>query len=76
MVDGKKVKFLVINDDSAGFESTIVSNPHNTLKAIAEDSQNLERVILDSNIQIFPGDRMFDGIKRLAPELPIFITSG
>ena len=88
MADAKKTKFLVIDDDqsllelieiildTAGFESTIVSNAPDALKAIAEDGQNLDGVILDLNLRDFPGERMFDDIRRLAPELPIFITSG
>ena len=88
MVDAKKTKFLVIDDDqsllelieiildTAGLESTIVNNAPDALKAIAEDGQNLDGVILDLNLQDFPGERMFDDIRRLAPELPIFITSG
>jgi len=88
MAGAKKTKFLVIDDDqsllelieiildTAGFESTIVSNASDALKAIAEDSQSLDGVILDLNLQDFLGERMFDDIRRLAPKLPIFITSG
>ena len=88
MADAKKTKFLVIDDDeslldlieiildTAGIESTIVSNAPDALKTISEDCQNLDGVILDLNLQDFPGERMVDDIRKRAPELPIFITSG
>ena len=88
MADAKKTKFLVVDDDeslldlieiildAAGFESTIVSNAPDALKTVSDKSQNLDGVILDLNLQDFPGERMIDDLRRLAPGLPIYITSG
>lgn len=88
MSESKKAKLLVVDDDeslldlievileTAGFESTVASNAPDALKIIQEEGPNFEGVVLDLNLQDFPGERMIDDIKELAPHLAVFMTSG
>jgi len=88
MTDSKKTKLLIVDDDeslldlieaileSAGFESIATCNAPDALKIVQDDGQNLEGVIIDLNLRDFPGERLIEDIKKLAPQMAIFMTSG
>ena len=88
MTDSKKTKLLIVDDDeslldlieaileSAGFESIATSNAPDALKIVQDGGQNLEGVIIDLNLRDFPGERLIEDIKKLAPQMAIFMTSG
>ena len=88
MTDSKKTKLLIVDDDeslldlieaileSAVFESIATSNAPDAMKIVQDDGQNLEGVIIDLNLRDFPGERLIEDIKKLAPQMAIFMTSG
>jgi|GEM_PF-2149932 len=77
-VDDEKVVRQVVSSALRRLraEGTVVDSPSEALRLIAEDARRYDIAITDFIMPEMTGCELFLEIKRLAPELPVLITSG
>jgi CheY-like chemotaxis protein len=77
-VDDEKVVRQVVSSALRRLhaEGTVVDSPAEALRLVAEDASRYDIAITDFIMPEMTGGELFHQIKRLAPELPVLITSG
>lgn len=59
-----------------GFDVLTASTGREALSIVAEQRHDITAVVLDMTLPDIDGREVFDGVRRIAPDLPVLIASG
>jgi CheY-like chemotaxis protein len=62
--------------ENEGYNVQTASNPQEGIELFREQSRNISLVLLDFCMPVMNGDRVFDCLRKIDPEVPVVLITG